>query len=97
MDPDQIARMRRLVWIHAVRKHYVDFVMTRLKLFSVILFLSSINIFQGFVIVEDFFDKKLLDDCREAVNELVEQLAQKLFKAGKIKGMHTCIKIHIHV
>ena len=38
------------------------------------------------MIVEDFFDRKLLDECREAVNELVEQLAQKLFKAGKIKG-----------
>jgi hypothetical protein len=32
MDPDQTARMRRLVWIHAGRKtHYVGFVVTRLK------------------------------------------------------------------
>lgn len=42
----------------------------------------------GFVVVEDFFDKKLLDDCREAVNELVEHLAQKLYKAGKIKDLY---------
>ncbi|WAR18383.1 hypothetical protein MAR_000221 [Mya arenaria] len=42
----------------------------------------------GFVIVEDFFDKKDMDACREAVNELVEQLAQKLYKAGKIKDLY---------
>ncbi|KAL4238638.1 hypothetical protein ACF0H5_003345 [Mactra antiquata] len=42
----------------------------------------------GFVIVENFFDKKLLDDCREAVNELVDQLANKLYTAGKIKGLY---------
>lgn len=42
--------------------------------------------FQGFLIVEDFFDKSDLDACREAVNELVDQLARKLFSAGKIKG-----------
>jgi hypothetical protein len=31
MDPDQTARMHRLVWMHAGRKtHYVDFVMTQL-------------------------------------------------------------------
>lgn len=43
----------------------------------------------GYVLVEDFFDKKDLDACREAINELVEQLAQKLFKAGKIKDLYT--------
>jgi hypothetical protein len=32
MDPDQTARMRRLVWIHAGRKRSVGFVLTRLKL-----------------------------------------------------------------
>lgn len=53
-------------------------------------------VIQGFVIVEDFFDKKILDDCREAVNELVEQLAQKLFKAGKIKG-ETKLHSPLHV
>lgn len=42
----------------------------------------------GFVIVENFFDKSDLDKCREAVNELVEHLAQKLFKAGKIKDLY---------
>lgn len=45
--------------------------------------------FQGFLIVENFFDKSDLDACREAVNELVDQLARKLFNAGKIKG-NTC-------
>jgi hypothetical protein len=31
MDPDQTARMRRLVWIYAGRKPIVGFVVTRLK------------------------------------------------------------------
>jgi hypothetical protein len=30
MDPDQTARMRRLVWIHAGRKRTVGFVVTQL-------------------------------------------------------------------
>lgn len=42
----------------------------------------------GYVIVEDFFKKEDLDACREAINELVEQLAQKLHKAGKIKDLY---------
>jgi hypothetical protein len=34
MDSDQTARMRRLVWIHAGRKPFVGFVVTRLNYFD---------------------------------------------------------------
>ena len=41
---------------------------------------------QGYVIVENFFAKEELDACREAINVLVEELAQKLYRAGKIRS-----------
>ena len=37
--------------------------------------------------MRNFFTPDELQPCREAVGELVEELAQKLFKAGKIKGL----------
>lgn len=50
-------------------------------------FFSSPCILQGYVIVEDYFDKeKELDPVRDAITVLVEELAQKLFDAGKIKS-----------
>lgn len=42
---------------------------------------------QGFLVVKDFFRRDELDPAREAINQLVDELAQKLFKAGKIKGV----------
>jgi len=41
---------------------------------------------QGWVIIENFFDKSKLDVCRDAVDVLVDELANKLYKGGKIKG-----------
>ena len=41
---------------------------------------------QGFVLVKDFFPPKRLDVVREAVNDLVDQMANKLYDAGKIKS-----------
>ena len=41
------------------------------------------------MLVEEFFSREELDPCREAVNELVEQLAQKLYTAGKIKELYS--------
>ena len=38
------------------------------------------------MIVEDFFSRAELDPCRDAIAEQVEDLAQKLFAAGKIKS-----------
>ena len=36
--------------------------------------------------IEKFFEPEELNPCRDSVAELVEELAQKLYKAGKIKG-----------
>ena len=38
--------------------------------------------------MEKFFTKEEVDSCREAVNGLVDQLAQKLYKAEKIKALY---------
>lgn len=43
---------------------------------------------KGFVIANDLLDTKILDEARKAVNMLVDDLADKLFKAGKIKNKH---------
>ena len=37
--------------------------------------------------MKDFFEPHRLDVVREAVNELVDILAEKLYAAGKIKSM----------
>jgi hypothetical protein len=41
---------------------------------------------QGYVRLDNFFKKEELDACREEIKELVEDLAQRLYKAGKIKS-----------
>ncbi|XP_060071960.1 uncharacterized protein LOC132551830 [Ylistrum balloti] len=43
----------------------------------------------GYLIVDNFFTREELDTCRNAVNEQVEHLAQKLYRAGKIKSLYT--------
>ena len=48
---------------------------------------------QGFVIVEDFLPKEVLDAVRSDIEILVENLAQKLYKAGRISGK----QIHTHI
>ncbi|GFO22437.1 phytanoyl-coa dioxygenase domain-containing protein 1-like protein [Plakobranchus ocellatus] len=42
----------------------------------------------GFLTVPNFFYKDELDACRRDVGKCVEDLAQALFKAGKIKDLH---------
>ena len=42
---------------------------------------------QGFVIVRDFFEPSELQPCLHAVDELVDQLAVRLFQAEKINGL----------
>lgn len=44
---------------------------------------------EGFVVVEDFFKKEELDICKDAIKRLVEEVAQKLYKAGKIKKLYS--------
>ncbi|XP_005105561.1 uncharacterized protein LOC101849867 isoform X2 [Aplysia californica] len=43
---------------------------------------------KGYLIVPEFFKKEELDACRKDIEKLVEDLAQWLYKAGKIKDLH---------
>lgn len=43
---------------------------------------------EGFTIVSDYFTPDELQPCRDAVGDLVEELAQKLYNAGKIKNLY---------
>ncbi|KAL5022739.1 hypothetical protein ScPMuIL_001894 [Solemya velum] len=43
----------------------------------------------GYVIVRDVFSREQLDPCKDAINKAVEELAQKLYKAGKIKNLYS--------
>lgn len=45
------------------------------------------TISQGYFQLDKFFDPGTeLDPCREAIGGLVDELAQKLYKGGKIKS-----------
>jgi len=37
--------------------------------------------------IDSFFNEEELNACKEAINLLVDELANKLYKAGKIKSM----------
>lgn len=41
----------------------------------------------GYVIIKDFFLREELDPVRDAINDLVDELAERLYKAGKIKDL----------
>ncbi|XP_060568349.1 uncharacterized protein LOC132726952 [Ruditapes philippinarum] len=41
----------------------------------------------GYIVIEDFFKDSELQPMRECINQIVDDLAQKLYKAGKIKSM----------
>ncbi|XP_060589466.1 uncharacterized protein LOC132744708 [Ruditapes philippinarum] len=43
---------------------------------------------EGYIVVENFFSKDELQPCRDAINEMVELLANKLYEAGKIKNLY---------
>ncbi|KAK7484969.1 hypothetical protein BaRGS_00023747 [Batillaria attramentaria] len=43
---------------------------------------------QGYVIVDSFFKKEELDACREAIEVLVDDLANMLYTGGKIKSLY---------
>ena len=36
--------------------------------------------------LDDFFSKEELEPCRKTTEQLVDDLAKKLFEAGKIRG-----------
>ena len=42
--------------------------------------------------MEKFFTKDEMDPCRDAVNDLVEEVAQKLYRTKRIKSTY-----HIHL
>ncbi|ESO90037.1 hypothetical protein LOTGIDRAFT_233877 [Lottia gigantea] len=44
---------------------------------------------KGYVVVEDYFPKELLEETKKGIEVLVDDLAQKLYKAGKIKNLYT--------
>ncbi|XP_033734120.1 1-deoxypentalenic acid 11-beta-hydroxylase-like [Pecten maximus] len=41
----------------------------------------------GYILVKDVFRKETLEACKAAINEMVEDLAQSLYKAGKITDL----------
>ncbi|OWF47739.1 uncharacterized protein LOC110454003 [Mizuhopecten yessoensis] len=43
---------------------------------------------EGYVLVPEFFRLEELEPCRQAAERLVEKLAQKLYKGGKIKNLY---------
>lgn len=43
---------------------------------------------EGFLVVEKYFDPAELQPCRDAVEVLVDELAQKLYKGGKIDRLY---------
>ncbi len=43
--------------------------------------------FQGFIILPSFLKSRELDPVLEAIDHEVDLIAERLYKAGKIKGM----------
>lgn len=41
----------------------------------------------GYVLVKDVFSKEKLEACKNAINQMADDLAQKLYKAGKITDL----------
>ncbi|CAG2189818.1 unnamed protein product [Mytilus edulis] len=43
---------------------------------------------KGYVVIEKFFTKDELEPCKDAVNDQLECLAQKLYKTKRIKNLY---------
>lgn len=43
---------------------------------------------KGYLVVKDFFTAAELDPVKDAINQYVDQLAEKLYKAGKVKDLY---------
>ncbi|KAK3715067.1 hypothetical protein QZH41_012139, partial [Actinostola sp. cb2023] len=48
----------------------------------------NLHLFQGYVVVQSFFTKEELQPVIESINEIVDDVAEKLYKAGKISNKH---------
>lgn len=59
---------------------------TRPKWYGENLIFHPFYSFKGYVIVKDFFTKEELEPCKKAIERFVDQLAHKLYNAGKIDG-----------
>jgi hypothetical protein len=46
----------------------------------------------GYVVVRDFFKPEELEPCKEAIAEMVDELAEKLYKGGKITGWFNVLR-----
>ena len=55
----------------------------------------DMSIFQGYVLVEDFFTPEELEPARAASERLVDIVAQRLFKAGKISSESAILSVCI--
>jgi ectoine hydroxylase-related dioxygenase (phytanoyl-CoA dioxygenase family) len=44
---------------------------------------------EGFLVLDSIFSDEELAPCKEAMNELVDELAHKLYNAGKIKNLYS--------
>ena len=55
-----------------------------------VLVLHRYCLLQGFLLIDSFFTEDELNPGKDAINDLVDELAHKLYNAGKIKSMHIC-------
>ena len=72
--------------------HHVQHVQWKFKFKSKSLIVNkfflnvSFILLQGFVVVDNFFKAEELEPCKRDIENLVEQVAQKLYRAGKIES-----------
>ena len=66
---------------------------TQTLLYSENLSIDSVC-FQGYTVVENFFTLEEIEPCRESYRHLVDEIAQKLYKTGRVKSKfsQTCVK-----
>ena len=57
-------------------------------------YISILIISKGYVVLNDFFTKEELEPCRKTTEDLVDDLAKRLHKAGKISGNCKIILLH---
>ncbi|KAK7094837.1 1-deoxypentalenic acid 11-beta-hydroxylase-like [Littorina saxatilis] len=43
---------------------------------------------EGYIVVRDFFTREELEPCKRDIEVMVEELAQKLYNAGKVKSLY---------
>jgi len=51
---------------------------------------SYFDFSQGFLLIDSFFKEEELNPAKDAINDLVDELAHKLYKGGKITSQQIC-------